>query len=105
MPERNKLTRTDIAKARTMRRRGMTYDAIGKEFGVTGPAIWVALNGSYYKPVKKKVGPRQVYAIRRAYDLGVGTHASRAKRFRISERYAIKIAYRTRWGHLTEKSP
>lgn len=94
-----------LRKMRIMRLHGATYQAIADEFGVSNPAVWFALNGGPYKPHprKPKVGPRQVYAIRRAYDLGRGTHKDRAKRFGISERYAIKIAYRTRWASLPER--
>lgn len=38
-----KLSSADLTKIRVMRERGMTYGAIGAEFGVTAPAIFFAL--------------------------------------------------------------
>jgi hypothetical protein len=105
MTSQRKITPAMAKKMRVMRQYGMEYEAIAAEFPVSLAAVWFAINGHPYKPHprKQKIGSRQVYAIRRAYDLGRGTHKQRAERFGISERYAIKIAYRTRWGHLPEK--
>jgi hypothetical protein len=105
MTSQRKITPAMAKKMRVMRQHGMQYADIAAEFPVSLAAVWFTLNGSPYKahPRQSKIGPRQVYAIRRAYDLRRGTHKQRAERFGISERYAIKIAHRTRWGHLPEK--
>lgn len=43
MGEKNKLSRTDLTKIRAMRDHGVLLKDIAKEFGVTKPAIFFAL--------------------------------------------------------------